>query len=91
MLDIVEETANSALSAMPMFIAKRPAHFATYTDAINWHVKTNRLLHNVESAKISVPALLTKSNDKLVWITDLQLTAPYWGGWFTNLSSIFIE
>ncbi|EDK40839.2 hypothetical protein PGUG_04937 [Meyerozyma guilliermondii ATCC 6260] len=91
MLDIVEETANSALSAMPMFIAKRPAHFATYTDAINWHVKTNRLLHNVESAKISVPALLTKSNDKLVWITDLQLTAPYWGGWFTNLSSNFIE
>lgn len=91
MLDIVEETANSALSAMPQFIAKRPTEFATYTEAINWHVKTHHLLHNVESAKISVPALLRRSNDKLIWRTDLQLTTPYWARWFTNLSSNFVE
>lgn len=91
MLDIVEETAISAFSAMPLFIERRPKQFASYADAISWHVQKNKFLYNVASARISIPHLFTKVNGVLRWVTDLAATTDFWSGWFTNLSSNFVE
>lgn len=85
MLDIVEETAIHALGAMPLFISKRPKKFQSLNDAIAWHM--GFLLHNEESAKISVPDLF---NDDLTWKMDLQLTQPFWDTWFADLSKNFL-
>lgn len=90
MLDIVEETANTSLAAMPQFIEKRPPSFDTYAGAINWHLQT-RLLYNADSAKMSVPDLFHHSGDALQWTTDLRSTVPFWPKWFTDLSASFVE
>lgn len=90
MLDIVEETAVKSLVAMPQFIKRRPVKFDSYKRAIDWHLKETRLLHNEDSADISVPDLLTEKNGDLFWITDLLLTQPFWETWFDKLSSNFV-
>lgn len=90
-LDIVEETAIKALSAMPQFIRKRPTSFNSYQEAIDWHIKDSHLLHNDESALISVPDLLRESPNGLIWKTNLQETEPFWVTWFAGLSDNFIN
>ena len=86
MLDIVEETAVQSLGVMPLFIAKRPKSFETMKEAISWHMKL--LLHNEDSAKVSVPHLLKKD---LSWKMDLKVTEPYWQTWFEGLSKNFLS
>jgi protein phosphatase methylesterase 1 len=86
MLDIVEETAVQSLGAMPLFIAKRPKAFETMKQAISWHMRL--LLHNEDSAKVSVPHLLKKD---LSWKMDLKVTEPYWETWFKDLSKNFLS
>lgn len=89
MLDIVEETAVKSLSIMPQFIARRPPQFPTIERAIEWHMKS--LLHNPESAKLSVPHLLNHHQGPLTWKTDLALTLPFWDSWFDGLADNFIS
>lgn len=86
MLDIVEETAVQSLSVMPQFIERRPPKFPSITRAIQWHMQF--LLHNEESAKLSVPHLFNL--DGMTWKTDLRLTLPYWESWFLGLADNFI-
>lgn len=90
-LDIVEETAIKALSAMPQFIRKRPTVFNDYQEAIDWHTKDIQLLINKESAVISVPDLLAESPNGLTWKTNLLDTQPFWDSWFTDLSANFVN
>ncbi|CAN3372891.1 hypothetical protein DIURU_002783 [Diutina rugosa] len=87
LLDIVEEVAIKSLTSMPQFVHNRPKHFSSITQAIHWHMEN--LLHNIESARLSVPDLLIP--DKLTWKTDLAHTQPYWSTWFENLSSNFVN
>ncbi|CAI5756745.1 unnamed protein product [Candida verbasci] len=86
LLDIVEETAVSALSSMPQFIANRPTTFSSISKAIDWHM--NFLLFNINSARISIPDLFHKN---LTWKTDLSQTENYWNTWFTGLSDNFLN
>lgn len=49
-------------------------------------------VHNIESARLSIPALLKTSDDgNLKWITDLIKTQPFWTEWFTGLSDKFLN
>jgi protein phosphatase methylesterase 1 len=49
-------------------------------------------VRNVESARLSIPALLETDNlGKLKWITDLIKTQPFWTEWFTGLSEKFLN
>lgn len=49
-------------------------------------------MRNSESARVSIPALLQQDeNDRLIWITDLKKTLPYWSEWFTGLSERFLN
>lgn len=89
-LDIVEETAIKALSAMPQFVRKRPTTFGDYQEAIDWHIKESHLLHSEESALVSVPDLLRECPNGLIWKTNLQETEPFWETWFIGLSANFI-
>ncbi|QPG73400.1 hypothetical protein FOA43_000710 [Brettanomyces nanus] len=92
MVDIVEDTAVSALDSMDSYLRGVPKQFLTLKDAIDWHINTG-MLNNRKSAIISVPALVSKSSSTSVyhWVTDLSKTSPYWHSWFTGLSSHFIH
>jgi protein phosphatase methylesterase 1 len=51
-------------------------------------------VHNVESARLSIPALLEpvdNNGGKLKWITDLIKTHPFWTEWFQGLSEKFLN
>lgn len=53
-------------------------------------------MRNVESARLSIPALLEPvdtedENKKLKWITDLTKTQPFWSEWFQGLSDKFLN
>lgn len=90
MLDIVEETAVSALSGMNSFLDRIPSTFPNYSRAIDWHIKATGLLKNHESAIVSVPDLLVDNDSVLKWKTDLRSTKPFWDTWFKGLSSNFV-
>lgn len=49
-------------------------------------------MRNIESARLSIPALLeTDGSEKLKWTTDLIKTQPFWTEWFTGLSDKFLN
>ena len=87
LLDIVEETAVTSLNNMPKFLDRIPPSFPSISMAVDWHLQS--LLHNKDSAKISVPDLLHL--DSLTWKADLKSTAPFWQTWFLNLSQNFLD
>ena len=90
-LDIVEGSAVEALRSMGSILAQRPAHFIDIPAAVDWHLRTRRL-RNSKSARVSVPALLSQTNDsQYTWRTDLQATKPFWQDWFTDLSRKFLS
>ncbi|KAI5808288.1 Alpha/Beta hydrolase protein [Pyronema omphalodes] len=97
-LDVVEGTAMSALTSMSKYLEGRPSGFDTEERAIEWHTTSSGPIRNLESARISVPALLkpiegtaqATSSVKLIWRTDLGATREFWEGWFTGLSKKFL-
>ncbi|GJJ13707.1 hypothetical protein Clacol_007963 [Clathrus columnatus] len=89
-LDVVEGFTLEALPHMHNLLDSRPEGFDSPEDAIQWHVTTNTI-RNLESARISVPPIISPSMTKgWKWRTPLRLTAPYWTNWFTGLSSAFL-
>lgn len=93
-LDIVENTAIEALSSMDGYLKRRPATFPSLEAGIDWHLRSH-LIRNAESARISVPPLLSPTHkdtasQKYSWRTDLAATSPFWPDWFTHLSSRFL-
>ena len=102
-LDIVERTAIESLASMAGYLKGRPATFPSLEAGIAWHVRTGSL-KNVESARVSVPPLLTllynKPKDDTTstaarkifnWRADLASTEPFWTGWFVGLSDRFLS
>jgi protein phosphatase methylesterase 1 len=91
-IDVVEGSALASLALMPLFLSKRPASFGCLEDAIEWSIKSSTL-HNIASAKISIPAQLKVDPDSgaYVWRTDLAKTEPWWQDWYTGLSAKFLS
>ncbi|KAG7711343.1 hypothetical protein KL950_001309 [Ogataea haglerorum] len=91
MIDIVEDTAVKALSAMKSYLNAIPKQFPSIERAILWHIDSN-LLHNLDSSLISVPELFTRTEEEQYkWIIDLRKTEPFWHQWFEGLSRRFVN
>lgn len=90
-IDIVEETAVRALLSIALFLSRRPNAFASYSEAIKWHL-LSRLLRNEDSANVSVPNLVCKDvSGRLVWKSNLAKMSKFWDSWFSGMSARFIE
>lgn len=90
-LDVVEGSALEALAFMKTYLAQRPSLFDSASSAIDWHVRTRTLRH-AESARVSVPSLLTQTpSGRCAWRTDLGSTAPWWESWFGGMSGRFLS
>lgn len=91
MLDIVEEAAILALEKVDHFLRVTPNMFATYEEAIEWHISQN-LSRCQESAEVAIPALFRRlPSGKLVRRTNLKAFSPYWDSWFGGLSKTFVS
>ena len=57
-----------------------------------YRVKSNTI-KSIESARVSVPNLLIKSDtkDEFVWRTDLLASQKYWKDWFSGLTKCFLS
>ncbi|RKP10903.1 carboxyl methyl esterase [Thamnocephalis sphaerospora] len=95
-LDVVEGSALESLAYMTAFVQSRPRVFKTLEAAIEWSVRSGGV-HNPRSARLSVPPLLRTAGkehadgeQEYVWRTDLGKTAPFWEGWFKDLSGKFL-
>ncbi|KAK5938754.1 Protein phosphatase methylesterase 1 [Knufia obscura] len=93
-LDVVEGSAMDALQSMEQYLSTRPRSFPSISRGIEWHVRS-RTLRNSNSARVSVPPLLTQKADNddvpFTWRTDLSATKPFWEKWFTGLSTKFLS
>ncbi|CAG8463455.1 7206_t:CDS:2 [Ambispora leptoticha] len=94
-LDVVEGSAMEALSGMHDYLRKRPNEFQSVEHAIEWNVKSGTI-HNLASARISVPSLVIEEIDqsggkKYVWRTKLEATQQYWEEWFKGMSDKFLS
>lgn len=97
MVDIIEETAMSSLDRMPAIIADIPKSFANISDAETWSMNSTHS-HHFPGTKMtlfmkkSLESQLTSLPDgRLAWIADLAAMRPYWSGWFTNLTTNFLN
>jgi protein phosphatase methylesterase 1 len=154
-IDVVEGTAMDSLGANHAFLSNRPSSFRSLEHAIEWSIRSGQL-RNVQSARVSVPGQVMKSNgvgsnsvtspdesvdserhskatargplttppiaeegegsgggrdeeevssDKddhesisksgnkelYVWRIDLAKTDPFWRGWFSGLTQLFLS
>jgi protein phosphatase methylesterase 1 len=91
-IDVVEGTALAALGTMNNVLAARPKRFDSAEASIEWAYNGEHV-RNLESACLSMPDQLVEAADGngYVWRTDLAATEPHWRGWFTGLSSAFLE
>eukprot|EP00126_Sphaerothecum_destruens_P015127 Sdes_comp9045_c0_seq1m478 len=94
-IDLVEGTAMESLSLMRGFLSSRPSSFPSLERAIEWSVRSGQV-KNKRSARFSMPGQIIPLNDKdpataFTWRVDLLKTESFWEGWFSNLSSKFLE
>lgn len=79
-IDVVEGTAMASLKHMHAILAKRPAGFRSYRDAIQWSLQSGTI-RNPDAAQVSIPSQLVRNDDgALIWRTDLASSAKYWRG-----------
>jgi protein phosphatase methylesterase 1 len=91
MIDIVEETAVSALGAMNSYLNNLPKSFKSIDAAVDWYLR-NGLVNNVRSCRYSVPSLIYRDNNGVYkFVLDLRKTQQYWDDWFTALSEQFTK
>lgn len=91
-IDAVEEIAIDALKSMNMMLDKWPLQFNSLESAIDWQLSGHGI-RNRESAVVSVPGIVKKSEDGTcyVWRINLRRTEPFWTDWFTGLSKSFLS
>lgn len=90
-IDVVEGSAIEALQYMKTYLSSRPSIFGSLDEAITWHLRS-RTIRDPESAKASVPSLLTQlPSGKYVWRTNLNATEPWWEEWFNGMSQKFLK
>ena len=83
---------------METYLSTRPASFPSRASGIEWHIRS-RTIRNTNSARVSVPPLLTEESPSSItssplqwrWRTDLSATKPFWENWFVGLSKKFLE
>ena len=75
-LDVVEGTALAAAPAMLSLVASRPLRFTDTEEARAWA----RAAPGPAFSSQLVPA--TDGRGGVVWRTPLQVTVPFWDGWF---------
>jgi protein phosphatase methylesterase 1 len=89
---------------METYLSTRPTSFPSRASGIEWHTRS-RTIRNINSARVSVPPLLTEespafsnttttttsSPSQWRWRTDLTATKPFWENWFVGLSKKFLE
>ena len=80
-LDVVEGTALAAAPSMRSLVAARPLRFSDVEDARVWARASPGLAFSSQL----VPA--TDGRGGVVWRTPLQITVPFWDGWFRCVSS----
>lgn len=91
LIDIVEGSALLSDTHMREVIKNRKKEFKEESDAIRYTIGSG-YLHNVHSARISVPSQLKPlENGSLVWRTDLEKTQEYWNDWYSGLSNKFLS
>ncbi|KAJ2081926.1 Protein phosphatase methylesterase 1 [Coemansia sp. RSA 988] len=90
LIDIVEGSAMDSLSAIPTFINARPQSFTSIGSAIQWHIDSEAV-QNLESARLSVPSLVTSKDNVWTWRTKLLPTERFWRGWYEGLSQSFVK
>ena len=90
-LDVVEGTAMASLATIRKFVNSRPVSFSSPSQAVRWVVDSG-LLKSSESARVSVPGQLRKSEDggEWVWRMDLGASSDYWQGWYEDMSKRFL-
>jgi hypothetical protein len=70
---------------MQTYLSTRPKSFSSVEQAIKWHL-TSRTIRNKESARVSVPGLLVRTEGgEFVWRTELARTQGFWEGMFLSL------
>ncbi|CAI5986052.1 unnamed protein product [Closterium sp. NIES-64] len=91
-VDVVEGSAVASLGHMHAVLASRPSHFPSLHKAVEWSVRSGHL-RSVESARVSVPPTLVPdaAGKGFVWRTPLEKSQPYWKGWYTGLSDLFLR
>ncbi|CAI5504693.1 unnamed protein product [Closterium sp. Naga37s-1] len=91
-VDVVEGSAVASLGHMQAVLASRPSHFPSLHKAVEWSVRSGHL-RSVESARVSVPPTLVPdaTGKGFVWRTPLEKSQPYWKGWYTGLSDLFLR
>ncbi|PJF19325.1 Protein phosphatase methylesterase 1 [Paramicrosporidium saccamoebae] len=89
-IDIVEEAALLALRSMPATLARRPVSFSTLEDAIYWALMSGTC-RNTESASISIPDQLVRTEGIFQWKVNLLQCRPFWEDWFRGLSQAFVD
>jgi protein phosphatase methylesterase 1 len=83
---------------METYLSTRPTSFPSRASGIEWHTRS-RTIRNTNSARVSVPPLLTEESPSTTtsspsqwrWRTDLSATKPFWENWFVGLSKKFLE
>ncbi|KAI8390339.1 Alpha/Beta hydrolase protein [Blakeslea trispora] len=89
-LDVVEGSAMQDLASMKRILSSRPKSFESIEQAIAWSMQSNTVRY-LESARLSIPALLSPVGTQWHWITDLESTEPFWTEWFQDLSQKFLS
>ena len=89
-MDVVEGTAKEALPFMRQMVLARPKYFDNIESGVKFMV-SSQTVHNLKSAKLSTPPLLTKTGMKYYWKCNLMLTESYWKEWFEGLNKNFLE
>ncbi|GJP46038.1 hypothetical protein CLOM_g5379 [Closterium sp. NIES-68] len=91
-VDVVEGTALASLGHMHAVLASRPSHFPSLEKAVEWSVRSGHL-RSVDSARVSVPSTLVPdaAGKGFTWRTPLEQSQPYWKGWYTGLSDLFLH
>ncbi|XP_078033563.1 protein phosphatase methylesterase 1 isoform X2 [Augochlora pura] len=71
-IDVVEGTAMDALASMQSFLRSRPSNFSSIPQAVEWCVRSGQI-HNVQSAKVSVPGQIKNIETNKLATHDIGL------------------
>lgn len=96
MIDIIEDTAVSALERMPAILTDIPTHFANFEEALKWSLQGAHSHHfpgsrATDFIKNSLKSQLVERHGRLEWIADLSAMQPFWNDWFAGLTDNFLS
>ncbi len=96
MIDIIEDTAVSALERMPSILADIPKNFVNFDAALKWSLQGTHSHHFPgcrpnDFIKSSLKSQLVERNGRLEWIADLSAMQPFWNDWFVGLTDNFLS